>query len=595
MCLWPQPNGLFHSKIPVNPERFLDPHMSSSDPQLKVGAHVLVQLGSELVTDVEQAILECVKNAYDADSPGCLIEIETREQNLLVETGTAEKLKRFSEPSESVEVTICDVNGKELSDLASVSGSKKIQRHLACTGRITIEDHGEGMSPDRLQSSWLVISQSTKRSDGGGPKEKTKGGRTPLGDKGVGRLGSMKLGDVLRVESSTNAQDPVYSAQFRWADCDVASTVDEIPVFLDKSDNVKGFKGTKVSVLGLNDIAEWRRKDRVYDLTRSLAKLVSPFEAKSTFPVKVMLDGVDLSLVRITDETLSQAIAEFHFRWEDADKKILIAEARFKRRLFASTRTAKLKERTALVFGTDNGAAFAEFLPTHNRMKGYIPDLKVDVDGQWFVEAKQKFAWKDIVPNFGSPLDDPGPFTGSFYFFHFDNSDDSDGSAASGMGIDKDLIKSMSGISILRDGFRVRSQGDWLDISAGMTSGSTYNMRVDNTVGFFSLTGAENYKLVEKSDREGFVEDPAFRGGALRNPAHEQPWHRLCRAPAAGAAAAAARHGGGDFARRGTQRPCRAGARGYGPCRRRNDGPAGPAGNPGRAGPARGRPGAVYK
>jgi hypothetical protein len=27
---------------------------------------VLVQLGSELVTDAEQAILECVKNAYDA-------------------------------------------------------------------------------------------------------------------------------------------------------------------------------------------------------------------------------------------------------------------------------------------------------------------------------------------------------------------------------------------------------------------------------------------------------------------------------------------------------------------------------------------------
>jgi hypothetical protein len=42
--------------------------MPNIDAQLKVGAHVLVQLGAELVTDVEQAILECVKNAYDADS-----------------------------------------------------------------------------------------------------------------------------------------------------------------------------------------------------------------------------------------------------------------------------------------------------------------------------------------------------------------------------------------------------------------------------------------------------------------------------------------------------------------------------------------------
>ena len=67
-------------------------------------------------------------------------------------------------------------------------------------------------------------------------------------------------------------------------------------------------------------------------------------------------------------------------------------------------------------------------------------------------------------------------------------------------------------MSILRDGFRVRSQGDWLGIAAGMTSGSTYQMRVTNTVGFFALTGEHNYRLTEKSDREGFVEDTAYRG-----------------------------------------------------------------------------------
>ena len=54
-------------------------NVNDHSAELRVGAHVLVQLGSELVTDVEQAILECVKNAYDADSPGCLIDIDTRE------------------------------------------------------------------------------------------------------------------------------------------------------------------------------------------------------------------------------------------------------------------------------------------------------------------------------------------------------------------------------------------------------------------------------------------------------------------------------------------------------------------------------------
>jgi hypothetical protein len=302
--------------------------MAPSDPQIRVSAHVLTQLGSELVTDVEQAILECVKNAYDADSPGCLIEIETGENNLLVETGSARKLKRFSEPSETVLVSFCDENGKELSRPNLIPDTKIIQRRLSCTGRITIEDHGEGMTGDQLRSSWLVISQSAKRGNFSGPKSKTKRGRTPLGDKGLGRLGSMRLGDVLLVESAISPQTPIHSAQFRWTDCEVARTVDEIPVFLKNINNVDKFKGTKVSVLGLHDLREWRRKDRVYELTRSLARLVSPFEAKSTFPVKITLDGVDLSLVRITDETLKQAIAEFHFRWENADRKTLIAEAR---------------------------------------------------------------------------------------------------------------------------------------------------------------------------------------------------------------------------------------------------------------------------
>jgi nucleotidyltransferase/DNA polymerase involved in DNA repair len=119
----------------------------------------------------------------------------------------------------------------------------------------------------------------------------------------------------------------------------------------------------------------------------------------------------------------------------------------------------------------------------------------------------------------GAALIDPGPFRGAFYFFHLDklapeddDSVDVDAPAAAGVGIARQLLKDMTGISILRDGFRVRSQGDWLGLSQSMTSGSTYGMRVDNTVGYFALTGEHNYKLVEKSDRDGFVEDPAYRG-----------------------------------------------------------------------------------
>jgi signal transduction histidine kinase len=488
--------------------------MPIDQPQLKVGAHVLVQLGRELVTDAEQAILECVKNAYDADSPGCLIDIDTKEQAVRVEIAPANRLLDFDKPFETVAVSFIDGNGEPLESSSNELGEEPIKRLLSYQGRLTIEDNGDGLTPEQLQSSWLVVSQSAKRTETGQRKVKTSEGRTPLGDKGLGRLGSMKLGDILLIETATAPSLPIASAQFRWTDCETAQTVDQIPVYLTSEPNTQKFKGTRVSVLGLRDLEDWKRKGRIFEIARSLAKLISPFEATSTFPVKITLNDDEQSLVAITDDVLKQAIASFSFEWrtnEASGKSELVAEARFRKRLFTTTRSRKHEDRTRAVFGKDNGAAFAAYLPGYRRLRGY-EEREISLDGSWFIELKQTFKWDELVSSDGVAAEDPGPFNGAFYFFHFDNIDDDNEGAAAGIGVNKELIKSMSGISILRDGFRVRSPGDWLDISASMTSGSTYNMRVDNTVGYFSLSGESNFKLVEKSDREGFVEDAAYRG-----------------------------------------------------------------------------------
>ncbi|WP_204320666.1 hypothetical protein, partial [Klebsiella pneumoniae] len=61
---------------------------------------------------------------------------------------------------------------------------------------------------DQLRSSWLVVSGSVKRGLTGQPKRKTTlQNRTPLGDKGLGRLGTMKIGDILLVETAKSTGD----------------------------------------------------------------------------------------------------------------------------------------------------------------------------------------------------------------------------------------------------------------------------------------------------------------------------------------------------------------------------------------------------
>ncbi|GJD91011.1 hypothetical protein BHAOGJBA_4555 [Methylobacterium hispanicum] len=486
--------------------------------QLRVGAHVLIQLGSELVTDVEQAILECVKNAYDADAKGCGIEVATQETGTLVEVGPVSRLARFDAAAESVQVEIVPLPPADERDgdeePEDETPEPMCERRLSYTGRMTITDRGEGMTQDQLRSSWLVVSGSVKRGLPGQPKRKTTlQNRTPLGDKGLGRLGTMKIGDILLVETAKSTGDDIAVARFRWADCERSVTVDQIPVQFGSRPNAEGFKGTKVTVLGLKDLPEWRRPRRIDEITASLAKLVSPFEVTSTFPVSIQLDGRDRSLVSVTNEILDRAIAKFDFRWEadgQGDME-LVATAYMRKRLIAGERSKQQREKTALVFGRDGGKGFRDLLLSPKKLKGYTRKDVSDT-GPWYVELERRFPWSAMLMDNEGKIEDPGPFTGSFYYFHLQRQDEADKSAAAGIGISSDLIKGLTGIAVLRDGFRVRSPGDWLGLSAEMTSGSTYGLRTDNTIGYFALSGEFNAGLTEKSDREGFVEDAPYRG-----------------------------------------------------------------------------------
>ena len=87
----------------------------------KINPHVIKQLGSELVSDSVTAIMELIKNSYDADSDYVKVTINTED---------------------------------ELQDSRLFYKGGK--------GYIIIEDDGEGMNEKTIRESWLVISFSKK-------------------------------------------------------------------------------------------------------------------------------------------------------------------------------------------------------------------------------------------------------------------------------------------------------------------------------------------------------------------------------------------------------------------------------------------------
>ena len=144
-----------------------------------INPHVIRQLGEELVPDEMTALMELIKNAYDADASYVKIDINT--------TG-------------------------------EYSGETLI--YPSHTGYIVVEDSGIGMDDEAIVKSWLTISYSNKRAGVDGVKKKTKKERTPLGDKGLGRLSTQRLSDCCEIFTVPEGGSTRYHVAFDWREFD---------------------------------------------------------------------------------------------------------------------------------------------------------------------------------------------------------------------------------------------------------------------------------------------------------------------------------------------------------------------------------------
>ena len=198
----------------------------TSKPHLTIDSHVVVQLGTESISDAEQALLELVKNSYDGDAKVCRIQIEPNwvpgpqhpwREHL--------KARRSTTPS-------------------------------APAGRIMVCDNGHGLSSQQVVDGWLTISASQKRAGQDGVKAKTPEGRVPVGDKGLGRLATMRLGDVLMLRTMNLGESTMRLTSFAWSQFGTGVKLEDVPVQQSHSeafsDRKKGCQD--VEILGLGEV-----------------------------------------------------------------------------------------------------------------------------------------------------------------------------------------------------------------------------------------------------------------------------------------------------------------------------------------------------
>lgn len=465
--------------------------ISDSQLRFRIDAHAVIQLGEELITDAEQALLELVKNAYDADSKWCKIDIDT--QHVSDHPRIIRTLKSSSPSDPNFYPETGDVKTLP-TELVTLKGS------------VTITDSGMGMTFEQIRDSWLVVSTSIKRAEDGHKKSLTPMGRTPVGDKGLGRLGTMRLGQLLRITTSVENSSVRHQVSIWLSDFKEGYLLNDVPISYLEIPNVDHRKGTTVEVLGLNNLAEWKSEARRKTIHAKLSTLINPYESQKNFPVGITYDGIDLDPLKFTSEILNLSSAKFTIDWVGAE---LVMTGKMRLSLWRGVSSEKKKETFNSLIESDKGKRFFDYLSKSKKLKSL--GFTRDTDG-FFISVSQKLAWSEIkIPNDCSGATDPGPFSGEVSYFLFNEILDS---AAAVLSIPiRQYIKDAAGISIFKEGFQVRSNQDWLGLRESQTSGgSFYGLRPSNSIGFFEISGQTNPDLRETSNRENFIDNSTYRG-----------------------------------------------------------------------------------
>ena len=236
----------------------------------EIHASVVFQLGESLITDSVQALVELVKNCYDADANFCKLNIST----------------------------------EAISDPASP--------FLRAVGSITIEDDGSGMTLDVIRRGWLTISNSAKR-DFKDKTLRTAKGRTPLGDKGLGRLGTQRLGYNLEMFTRSEGSGTEHHVWFSWKDFLGQSRLSDVNINREEVQPTRKH-GTTLIISQLRELDLWRGDDAVKELETNLSQLISPYREVRDFVVFATVDGKELELLEVGEKLRPERSAAIHAR-----------------------------------------------------------------------------------------------------------------------------------------------------------------------------------------------------------------------------------------------------------------------------------------
>lgn len=394
----------------------------------KSRARLMPQIGDQLIKNESIALLELVKNSYDADAPDVWVEM-------------------------------WDVDKPKI-------------------GRIVVKDNGDGMDLSIVENSWMEIGTDNKKNlleEYISNNKKSKLGRLPMGEKGIGRFGVHKLGNRITLITRMKGKQEVV-VKIDWTAFEKFDYLEQVPITVIEREPeffVGEQKGTYIEITELKNA--WTR-GKLRDVYRSLMSLQSPFESIQSFNVefdtnhKEWLDGL-LTVDKIKNDALFFADVVIE------GNEILELNYEFKPWKVLN----KLEEK--------------QINRTHIEM------YREEQEGK-----------KKVLKSIDLSVFNIGRVRMKMMIFDLDNTILSYGvSDKKGL---KEYLKNNGGIAVYRDNIRIYEYGDsgndWLQLESKRINapGTTLSSKI--TIGAIYIDRQESSGLIEKTNREGFVENEAF-------------------------------------------------------------------------------------
>lgn len=236
--------------------------------KFKVSTGLKNILGQDLITSDNIAILELVKNSYDAFATNVLITFEK--------------------------------------------------------DSIIIADNGKGMSLKDIQDKWLFVGYSAKSDGTEDVSYRSKFKRHYAGAKGIGRISCDRLGSEVWLTTRSADSNTVELIHVDWNKFEKSQKKEFDKISVEHESRIEkyifpggSFIGTEIRITGFRpDSTEWSR-ERIKELRKSLEKMINPFSGTEDFKIEIKADAfmeedlkmqaqIDYNAESLTDGKIAQ-------------------------------------------------------------------------------------------------------------------------------------------------------------------------------------------------------------------------------------------------------------------------------------------------